>query len=78
MLLVENYKRLEQKTEIRLWKVIEIVTACLGRKSPLPPEDVFPSLKGLAQVEEQDDGEDIDPRESFRQIASITRARTGG
>lgn len=73
---MDAVKRDEQKTEIRLWKLIDILTAFLGRKEPLQPGDVFPLLKEIV-LQDRDDSDDVDPRQAFQAIAQVMATGRG-
>ena len=75
MLLVDDYKRQEQAIEMRIFKAIDLITIWQGRKEPIAPEDIFPLLKGLKSQVAEDEDDDIDPREAFSAIESMTRAK---
>lgn len=64
----EREKLLQQLEDARAMKIINWITACLGRKEELPIGEIFPLLSHLSPADD-----DIDPRDSFEQAKQLMR-----
>lgn len=60
--------------DVRALRMIDCITAALGRTSKLDPGSIFPSLKDASKSEDDDD-DDVDPREFFQQFQAVNARR---